>query len=1301
MIIYSERRLQCVLQHCTNDRKFKKCLSWLLTVLLISLPTYIYTQKDNMRFIRISKEQGLPQVTINCILQDRKGFMWFGTQEGLVRYDGYDFVCYKHDPADPKTITDSYIWCILEDKSGILWIGTNDGGLNSFDPISEQFNSYQCKNDSKSLSHNYVRCIFEDHKGFLWIGTFGGGLNKFDIKNNSFTRFQKQPNGLSSNITCIYEDQFGILWIGTNDSGLFQYDPKADSFLSFKYNSKYPNSLGNDNVSCILEDQAGLLWVGTQGGGLFKWDRNKKLFENYSTSNNKLSNNYILCLYEDRYGKIWIGTDGGGINILDRKDKTFISCKNTPCSNYSLSNNVVMSIFEDRSGLMWIGTYSNGLNKYNPMSNKFLLYQNNTSKGDNLISNDIRAIYEDKTGSLWIGTYGGGINKFNPNNNEYINYSTATSNLSHDDVRCIIEDNDGKLWIGTRGGGLNKMIDPKKKIFKPFMRNKDNNNCLSNNYIRTILKDKMGYLWVGTEGGGINRFDTKKEKFECYTVKKNNLSNDIIFSIYEDNFGILWVGTRVGGLNKLEPGKKKFESFSKTEGLSHNFVLSICEDKSGTLWIGTYGGGLNKMIDRKKGNFKSYSEIDGLPNNVVYGILEDEVGNLWLSTNKGISKFDPRIEIFKNFDVDDGLQNDEFNAGAYFKSKETGEMFFGGINGLNIFLPNRIADDFNFPTVVFTNFLIAYESMRPKWKNKNSPLIQSITYTREITLDYNQNFFSFEFAALHYASPRKNRYQYKMEGWDKEWFKTEAKNRRATYTNLPPGDYVFKVNGSNKDGIWTEKETSIKISILPHPGKTWWAYTLYLLAFGVIVFLIMAASSRQILKRRVEKRTIELNKQKHFLEKINLIVSAINSEMEFASLLYTILREAKSVKGIEKASALVMNPDTKLFAFKASDGWKMKELENIIMTPDEVEERYINKSREIYKDIFIAKDVHDRPFAEKIQHLDIPKAILIMRMRCNGKYEAYFIFENMNDENAFDDEDDLLLLKNLKEHFVAAFQKTRLIYQLKSTQIQLIHSEKMRALGDLVANIAHEINNPVSNTIISIYNLRRDIEKFKTYLFELAEDEADKEILTAFDEKFSTLFNHLHSIADGTTRIGKIVSDLRTFSRKEKDETKPIKILTGLLSTINLVKTQYKDKVEFSTDFQDDFLVAGNAAELNQVFMNIVKNACQAIIEKQKVSHDNTNGNLTIKAFTQNDSAVISFQDNGIGMPENVRKKMFEPFYTTKSSDEGTGLGLSVSYEIIKKHHGHFEVESEEGKGTNITIILPKAKIITEKSNGR
>ena len=905
--------------------------AWLIINIIrcICLSEYLYGQERDIKFECISLEQGLSQSSVYCILQDRKGFMWFGTEDGLNKYDGYEFTVYKPSPGAPHSLSNNYIFTLYEDREGVIWVGTRYGGVNKFDPAKEIFTPYQHDlNNPNSLSDDNISFIFEDQGGALWIGTRYGGLNRFDRDTKTFTRYQNDPDDSYSlshnNAFCIHEDRSGVLWVGTGDGGLNKLvlpvpsysgseaeglNPQKDRFIHYTHDPNNPHSLSHNTVAVIHEDESGIFWIGTWGGGLNKFDREKETFVHYKhdpNDPNSLSNDYVYKIYEDKSGVLWIGTFGGGLNKLvlpvpsssgseaegfETKKETFTHYRNDPNDPNSLSNDQVLSIYEDRSSLLWIGTRGGGICKFDPSKRKFAHYQRNPDDPNSLSQNNIYAICDDleEMGSvIWIGTRDRGLNKlvlskaegFNREKQTFTLYChdpTNTNTLSLDNIYVIEKDRTGILWIGAYGGGLNK-FDPENEIFTHYRNDPDDANSLSRDRIFAICQDKKGVLWIGTEDGGLNRFDPEKESFVCFkndSDDPNSLADNTVRAIYESSIEtdpILWIGTH-GGLDKFDIKKSHFTHYrndpTSLNSLSNNRVLSIHEDKSGTLWIGTGGGGLNKF-DIEDETFRHYREKDGLPNEVIYGILEDDHGYLWLSTNNGLSKFNPRMETFKNYDVRDGLQSNEFNSGACYKS-QSGEMFFGGINGFNVFHPDSIRDNLHIPPIVFTKFQIFNQSVKI---GVDSPLQQNIADTKEITLSYKDDVFSFEFASLDYHIPERNHYAYMMEGFEDDWNYVGTR-RFATYTNLDPGRYVFRVKGSNNDGVWNEDGVSLKIKIVPPFWRTWWFRIILVALVGGTIFgwyenrIRSIKVQRKKLEIQVAERTKELAAKTQELGELN------------------------------------------------------------------------------------------------------------------------------------------------------------------------------------------------------------------------------------------------------------------------------------------------------------------------------------------------------------------------------------------------------------------------------------------------
>lgn len=859
----------------------------------------LHAQNQPITFAHISLAQGLLQSSITCIRQDHKGYLWFGTWDGLNKYDGYEFTIYKHKAQEPKSLSDDNISAIYEDRAGVLWIGTLKGGLNKFDREQDQFTHFV--HDPKnpySLSQNRVVTIDEDHSGTLWIGT-GGGLNRFDRGTERFTRFVSDPNNSNSlshsHITAICADSTrNLLWIGTYGGGLNQLNLTTGQFTRLVSDSTNLRTLSHNQVTSIRQDHTGALWIGTTNGlnrldpAMLSFNAPEETasflrFRNDPKNPNSLSSNNVQLIYEDSEHTLWVGTFGGGLNRFDQATGQFTRYLNDPKDPQSLSDNRVLAIYEDRTGTLWIGTNGGRLNKLDRSKERFLHFTDVPDNSIGLSHNRVWAICEDsrRTG-LWIGTQNG-LDGFAPDffskkimarpdslfaeykaKSGFIHFANDPKNpqsLSHNSVRVIHKDSyDAGLWIGTDGGGLNK-FNPQTKKFTRFLNDPQNANSLSHNSVRAIFEDHTGALWIGTYGGGLNKFERDSKQFTRFLndpANPHSLSHNRVWTIYEDRNNTLWVGTS-GGLDKLDRETGQFTHFvhdpANPQSLSHNAVFAIYEARAPQdgMWIGTYGGGLN-YFDRATGQFTRYTTKEGLANDVIYGILEDELGRLWMSTNYGLSCFDPQAKIFRNYDETDGLQGKEFNAGAFFKSTD-GQMFFGGVNGLNVFYPSHFKKNSAAPPVVITAFKVFEKPLQ---------LNRALDGLAAVTLSYRQNYFSFEFAALSYRNPEKNRYAHKLEGFDQDWIYSGSTRRYASYTNLDPGHYIFRVKGANDDGVWNENGARLAVTITPPWWRTGWAYMLYAIIFAMAVFTVDRIQRQRVIaqeRAQAEMREVQLRAQ--------------------------------------------------------------------------------------------------------------------------------------------------------------------------------------------------------------------------------------------------------------------------------------------------------------------------------------------------------------------------------------------------------------------------------------------------------
>lgn len=878
----------------------KILLRWMgifISIALFIYPLTIHSQKQIRRFENIDVDDGLSQNAVNCVIQDSQGFMWFGTHNGLNKHDGYSFHIYNYDPEESNSLSNNIVMSIYEDRSGSLWIGTLEG-FNKFNSESDSFTRYiNDPQNPDSLSSNKVSSILEDLLGNLWVGTFEGGLNLFDQKMNQFKHFRHDPQNMQSLnsdvVNVIFEDSSGVLWVGTQ-RGVNRFNRKKQTFTRFKYKKNNLGCLNNHSIQVIHEDNQGMFWVGTFSEGLFRFDKNKEFMNQYKhrpQDPQSLIHNCVRTIYEDSQGNLWIGTDGGLLQFVDKKGH-FFRYSHDPRNPYTLSHIRITDIKEDLSGILWIATLGGGLNRINQYKNQFQHYFHNPNNPNSLSQDFIYPIFEDSSGILWIGTAGGGLNRYDQKTGIFTRYRHNPNNahsLCHNLVRSISEDRAGFLWIGTEGG-LSRLRKKnwRKKIFLNYYHDPKKQKSLSSNHVLSVLVDQDGILWVGTNQG-LDRFDHRSGRFTHYTYNPQFYNTNNVWTIYEDREGILWLGTWGQGFNRFDKHNETFirytHNLNDPNCISHNIVTSFLEVENDILWIGTYGGGLNRL-NRKTGRFKHYTIQDGLADNVVYGILADQKGDLWISTNNGLSKFNREMEIFRNYKVEDGLQSNEFNRAAYFKNSN-GRMFFGGINGFNAFFPDQIQDNPTIPPMAITSFKVMNREVKLDWL---------IAQKEGIVLPYDLNFFSFEFAALDFTAPEKNQYAYMLEGVDADWIYSGSR-RYAAYTSLNPGHYIFRIKGSNNNGLWNEAGILIPITISPPFWKKWWFTLIWMFMVLLILFIIVYFTFRHITLLKEKARAERFAAVGKFA---SYFAHDIKSPLEGTYLIASQMREIISAKDEKK-----------------------------------------------------------------------------------------------------------------------------------------------------------------------------------------------------------------------------------------------------------------------------------------------------------------------------------------------------------------------------------------------------------------
>jgi PAS domain S-box-containing protein len=915
-----------------RDRQVRQTLRrafypFVLLVLLL-LPISLFAQEDQLRFKRITIEDGLSQSSANCILQDSNGFIWIGTQDGLNLYFGHRFTYFKYLPGESNCLSDNNVISICEDSSGKIWLGTYGGGLNRLDPATRQFEIFRHNPaNPDSLIDDHINSICEDRNGDLWIGT-QNGLDCFNPRTNQILHYPYEPSGQgglsSQEINSVFCDTAATLWIGT-PRGIDCLDLETKTFTFFRHDPANPDSLSDNSVYAFSEDAQGNIWIGTESGGLNCFQPSTEKFLRFvqdSKNPNSVSFNDIRSLLVDKKGKVWIGTWGDGLNRYDPESGRFTHFRRNPEDLSSLGDNRVGCVFEDSSGIIWAGTLGGGISLYDPSAKNFTLYQSDPSTPNSLSGNDIRAVYEDEKGILWLGTYSG-LKRFDPEAGDYTHYQHnpfQSTSISSNLIYTIGEDYSGTIWVGTQGGGLNRFNRETEKFIR-YTHDPGDPLSLSDDRVNVVYTDRAGVVWVGT-WNGLSYFDPANNGFVRYIESQENvesLSDNDVREIFEDKKGGLWIGTRNGGLNLFDRASQKFKRFvhdpQNPGSLSDNRIFCIHEGQSGLIWIGTRGGGLNRF-DPTAGQFTSFTEADGLPNNVVYGILEDSEGKLWISTNNGLAEFSPGTENFRVFDVSDGLQSNEFNFGAYFQSR-TGKMYFGGISGLNVFDPQKIHDNPFVSPIVLIDFQIFNKSV-PICPQKRGEICSPkfIAYQNSVDLTHRDNVVSFEFSSLHYTYPEKNEYAYILEGIEKEW--NYVGNRQfATYSHLPPGNYVFRVKGTNNDGVWNEAGASLNISVVP-PFWMTWGFRI----FGISITVGMLLAFFQVRTYRIRQRNRELENHvkertselKHANVELRQEISerkkleqAIRHSASQNALLYDVGRRLSEELGLEELLSAIVN----------------------------------------------------------------------------------------------------------------------------------------------------------------------------------------------------------------------------------------------------------------------------------------------------------------------------------------------------------------------------------------------------------
>lgn len=829
-----------------------------------------------MRFEHLTINDGLSQSSINALVQDRRGFLWIGTQDGLNRYDGYRFDVMRNDPDDPRSLANNNVSAIFEDSAAVLWVGTTAGTLHRFVPESNDFDRFPVPvtiaTSPATTTPAEVREITETNDGTLWIGTDRHGVFSFDRRSSEFARVVVKGD---QNINVLKEVDGGGFWVGTS-TGLTRYAISAGLLTPFDVDQ---DQLLHEDIRTIEVMRSGEVWVAGNGGVISRFDAKGSLLARISMrSTGATHDDAIRSMLEDSQGQIWVGLIGGGVRVLSDTGELLATLAHAPRDPYTLNTNTAYALLEDNAGVLWVGSLEAGLSKSLLDSGGFTHLRHIPGDPASLSDNMVIEIAEDEDGGIWVGTGAGGLNYQPPGRSQFINYRvdpTDIATLSSDRIWGLYLEPGGPLWVGTWGGGLNR-FDRKSNAVRRFLPD-GSPGSISGAAVTAIVGDGAGGIYAGLADGGLVHLAAGHEDFSrlsLFDSAEEQQRPVNIAALFRDSRDRLWVGTWSRGLCVATDSQREFNCHAhdrdNKRSINDNNIRAITEDETGTIWIAT-GNGIARF-DEEARSFRRFTSADGLMPGIVYAIVPEGSGVLWLSSNHGLMRFDTQKREGRQYEYRDGLQANEFNGDAALKSR-SGQIYFGGIGGITKFRPAELVDNPLPPTVVFTDFSLFNKSVPFRRDDPTSLLKKPVSETKSLELDYNQNFIGFEFAGLHFVSPARNRYAYMLEGLDQGWTETDASRRFASYANLAPGEYVFRVRAANSDGVWTVADAAISIHIAPPWWLTWWAKSLLVLIAAMLLLLfiqwrlsLLKIQTRQ-LAAEVEKRTAQIVAQKNTIER--------------------------------------------------------------------------------------------------------------------------------------------------------------------------------------------------------------------------------------------------------------------------------------------------------------------------------------------------------------------------------------------------------------------------------------------------
>ena len=1208
-----------------------------VVMLLAMLTTSVAARADMAtRFTRYSVEHGLSQAAVETILQDRQGFIWLGTDEGLNRFDGYRFVNYLHDPNDATTLAHNWIWALHEDGSGAIWVGTDGGGLDRMDPLTGKFERRNL--DADQTTHVPIRALVEDDARALWIGTDGNGLYRLDLTSGATQHFRSDPDDASTlsndHIKALYVAADGYLWIGTDGGGVNRLNLRSGTIERYILDSQHPEFWAAARIISIVATPDGVMWVGSYENGLLRLDTRThevRHYQNRPHDPESLSADTIRALFIDAAGALWVGTDGAGLNRYDPDTDRFQHIRQEPADFNSLSDDHVLSMYQDRGGVIWVGTYV-GVNTWNPRIGTFATVARHTNAPNELSNNFITSFAQTPDDSLWVGTSGGGLNRLDLASGSISalrNDPNDPTSLADDRVFSLAAQPPNGLWVGTRSGGLN-YLDLASGRFRHFVHDAADTKSLSFDGVTSLLLDRSNTLWVGTYLGGLNQLDRASMRFRHFRHDASDtasICSDRVVAIAEDRAGQIVLGTHGGGICVLDVARETFKTYRHDPAdplsLSSDSAWAVHVDADDNLWIGTEDGGLNLWRAQARGRddprFDHFGVADGLPSQVVYGILSDASGDIWLSSNHGLSRLQTATGQIQNYDSSHGLPNNEFNSGAQYRAAN-GELFFGSISGFTHFQPQAIRTNSHPPQIALTRVQVMNRDI-------------AIGSGTALTLGHRDQLVTFEYAALDFTAPSRNTYKHRLIGFDEAWVE-DGSLHRATYTNLAPGKYIFQVMAANNDGVWSTRPLALNLGVSAAPWATPWAKTGYLLLALAAAMLIYRSQSRRLaIARQINDTNQQLRAEideRHAQERA-LIRERANAQryLDIVEVMILALDTDGTIRRVNQKGLRVLG-----YSEDELIGCNFYERLVSAGIRDRIRQQFQAVAQYDYLESpIIAKDGTQRLIAWHTTPLP-----------------------------AIDDEPRGLLISGAD------------VTQMRQLEQQLRDSQRMDALGTLASGIAHDFNN-ILTSILGFAQLTQ-----------------------AQVARGSKSDMYLDKLKMSVDRAKDLVQAILTFGRRARQTQQPTSLALVALEALQLVRPSLPANIEIRTRIDEHCgAVLADPTQLHQVVMNLCTNAYQAIgdtegvleivVEPHEVDLEEARSNPILATGPH---IRLRVSDTGAGMDAATKARIFDPFFTTKRTGEGTGLGLSVVHGIVSQLHGTISVSSTLGKGSRFEVLLPR-----------